>query len=425
METASDFLPALQETEEQFDPAVEARLVFEEAARRLDLEDWIVHRLRQPQREIIVHLPRRPAGGQAGMFTAFRVQHSTARGPALGGLHLRPDAYLAQVKAEAMEKTWQCALLDLPLGGGAGAIVCDPEQLTERELRTLARDYIWALHDVVGCCQNLVAPGDGANEQIMAWMWSAYARARGPLEPGAILGKPAALGAGTVPSDPTGRGLFLLLETILAERGMPLQGLRVSVQGFDKTGAALALLLFEAGARLVAVNDISGGLYREEGLDIAAVRAFVQRAGMLFGYPEAEAVSNAEVLETPCDVLVLAAGEGQLAAQSAGRVQARIVLEASAEAICRAADKILQARDVLVVPDILASAGGTVACFLEWAQSLRWSCWSLGESEAFLKNRLQTAYARASAVALSYNLDLRQAAHLAAVERLAAVLRLR
>lgn len=423
MGAARDFLPQFTaRADEEFDPLVEATLAFEEAARRLDLEDWIVHRLRQPERELTIHLPRVADNGQVTTFTAFRVRHSTVRGPALGGVRLRPDLHLGQVKADAMAMTWQCALLDLPFGGCAGAIVCDPRKLSERELRRLVKDYIWALRDVLGPFQDVITPDAGCNDRTMAWMSAGYSRLRGEM--GAVLGKPAVLGGLPAYWDATARGLLLVLQEVLAERNAPLCGQRVAIQGFGNVGGAAALFLFEAGARIVAVCDTSGGLYHEGGLDIPALRDFVSRTGTLSGYPGAQAVSSADVLQARCEVLIPAAAEKQLTTAIAGRVQAAIVLEAARGAITRGAEKILESRGVLVVPDILANAGAVIGSFLEWAQNLRFTCLSTEEVEESLKTRLHNAYGEVKNAARCYTLNLRQAAHLVGVQLVAAALRL-
>jgi len=426
MGNAKDFLPLPAiELEEEYDPFIEATLQFEQVAHHLDLEDWIVHRLKHTERELTVHLPLVCDNGQVATFTGFRVQHNTVRGPSLGGVRFSPDAHLSQVKAMAVALTWQCALLDLPFGGSAGAIVCDPQKLSERELQQLTKDYIYALRDFIGPFKDIATPDFGSNDQTMAWMLDSYTRVRGQMELGTVTGKPSILWGLPAYAAATGRGLFFVIQEVLAERNARLPEQQVAIQGFGKVGAAVARFLHEAGARIVAVADISGGLYNENGLDIPALQAYVEHNRVLFSYPQAEAVRNADVLEAPCNILILAATERQLTANNAERLQVAIVLEGARGPTTRAADKLLEARGVLVIPDILANAGGMVASFLEWTQNVHHSRLSAAEVEEGLKAGMQNAYREVKATARSYGTNLRLAAHLLAVGRVAAALRFR
>lgn len=421
---AQELLPGVI-VEEEYDPFLEATLQFEEAARELDLEDWIVQRLRHTEREITVNLPLVRDDGRAVSFTGFRVQHNTVRGAAIGGVRLAPEAHLSQGKALAMATTWQCALLDIPFGGSAGAIVCDPQRLSERELSRLVKDYIQALRGLIGPFTDVIMQDVGSNERILAWMLDAHAHAEGHLHPGVVTNKPEALFGLPGHEQATADGLLLLLEEILEERKGKLAGQRVAIQGFGKLGRSLARLLHQAGARVVAVADISGGLYREDGLDVSALEAHVERTGVLFGYPEAETVCNADVLEARCDVLVPAAVERQLTAVNAEHIQARYVLEGAHGATTRAANKILEARGVTVVPDLLANAGGTAQAYLEWTLNVCYRYLLVGEAEEHLKRRILHAYQTVRATARHHHTNLRHAAHLRAVEQVAAALRLR
>jgi glutamate dehydrogenase/leucine dehydrogenase len=408
MERAINYLPpSAGLPEDDLDATV---LAFEEAARRLDLEPEIVARLRHPEREIIVHLPH------AHTYTGIRVQHSRVRGPALGRLYLRPGIHLAEIRTRAMESTWQCALLDLPLGGAAGAIVCDPDRLPERELKGLVHDYAAALRGLLGPLEDVVAPGGGCNETVMAWI-------SGGLLPGTAVGLPAALGGRFSFPRMAGQGLAVLAQEALAERGIALPGARVAIEGFAGVGAAAAERLAEAGARMVALSDVSGGLFQEHGLDLSSVQAYAASHGLLFGYPEAAAVRNAEVLEAPCDLLITAAAEKQIVGNNAGRIRAGVVLEAAWGAVTRPAGELLEARGVLLIPDLLATAGETVAAFLEWTRQVHAAPLTDELAAEVLRRRLREACAAVRAVARKHSLSLRQAAHQLAVDRVATALR--
>lgn len=426
MVTANDLLPpSALRAEEEFDSFIEATLAFEEAAEQLDLEEWIVQRLRHAERELTVHVPIVMDHGEALTFTGFRVQHSTVRGPAIGGVRLAADIHLGQVKALAMAKSWQCALLGLPFGGSAGAIICDPAKLSERELRALIKDYVYALGDIIGPFQDVLTRDADAPEHTTAWMADAHARARGHAARAGITGLPPVLGG--LPGDHSaiGRGVLHLVEKALMDRKTSLQGQRVAVQGFGAAGASAALCLSEAGARVIAVSDLSGGLHNESGLDIGEVQIFAKNNGMLFGYPGAEAISNEEVLEARCDILIPAAAERQITAQNARQVHAGIVLEVADSSVTRAADKILESRNVQVIPDLLGNAGGAVAAFLEWARNARCYYCSAAEADDRLKVLLQDGHEQVSRTVRRFRCDLRRAAYLFAIDRVAGALRLK
>ncbi|HYN16204.1 MAG TPA: Glu/Leu/Phe/Val dehydrogenase [Terriglobales bacterium] len=422
--TAHDFLP-LVAIEEELDAYLESTLELEEAARVLDLEDWIVERLRHPEREITANLVLVRDNGQALNCTAFRVQHSTARGPLLGGVRLSPHTQLGETRALAMNQTWQCALLDVPFGGAAGAVVCDPARLSERELRHLSKDYVEALRGILGPGTDVLMEDLGSNPQVLTWMLDAHARAAGHLEPGAVTGKPGVLFGLPDHADAAAQGLFATLALALGESGRKLAGLRVALQGMGQTGLALARLLDDAGARLVAVADISGGVQCDEGLPVPALMEWMASKDVLLGFPEAEPVTNAEVLETGCDVLVLAAAPRQVTAANAAHIRASLVIEAVEGAITGAAEQALDERGAIVVPALLAGAGATAAAYLEWSLNLGHEGFLLDGVEENIRLRMEAAYREARRAAQRYKVNLRRGALLAAVEKVAAALRLR
>ncbi len=422
--TARDLLPiGIGEPEAPYDPLLEVMVDFEEAARQLDLEDWIVQRLRHTEREVTVNLPLLRDDGQAVTVAGMRVQHNTSRGPTLGGVRLSGTAHLSQVKAAAVRMTWQCALLDLPFGGAAGALVADAHELSEPELRRLFKCYINSLHDLIGPYKDVLALDGGTNERTAAWMLDSDARARGLLELGVVTGKPAVLGGLPAPRAAAGRGLFLLLQEIL--EGREANRLRVALQGFGKLNMSVAHHLHEAGARVVGVADVSGGLLRQNGIDIPALATYATRTGTIFGFGGADAACNADVLECPCDVLILAAAERQVNAGNAARLQAPLVVEVAEGAVTRAGEKALEARQVVVVPDLLANAGSVLASYLEWKQNVTFAPFGPEEIEKELYRRTTQAYRAVHDCARKYGISLRRAALLLAVDRVGAALRLR
>ncbi|HVP42597.1 MAG TPA: Glu/Leu/Phe/Val dehydrogenase [Terriglobales bacterium] len=420
----SDTLLPTAETED-FDPLVQATLHFETAARHLDLEAWIVQRLRHPERELSLNLPLITNDGLPLMVTAYRVQHCTWQGPGLGGVRYSPDVRLSHVRAAAMTTTWECALFDLPFGGSAGAIVCDPQRLSERELRDVTKEYVYALRGIAGPATDVLAPGIGSNAQTAAWMFDGFIRAAGHMEAAAVTGKPEGLWGLPAFDALVARNLFLLLEQVLLERGGLVRGATVAVQGFGKLGGAAARLLYDAGARVVAIADLSGGLHNPHGLDIAELQSYVETNHVMLGFPRAEAATNEQVLETSCDLLVAAADEHQITAANAARVHAGVVVEAVQETITPAADRILADRGVLVVPDILANSTRLLASVLEWSRNQRGLCRTNGDVEAHMKDCIQRAYLAVHDCGAREHIGLRAAAHLLAVDRIASALRAR
>lgn len=422
---ASEFLPQAAIEDVEFDSLLQATMQFEEAARALELEDWIVQRLRHPEREATVNLVLVRDNGQAAGFTAFRVQHSTARGPTLGGIRLSPHAQLSDIRALALQMTWQCALLDVPFGGASGAIVCEPGKLSERELRRVSKDYVQALHGILGPNQDVLMEDLGSNPTVLSWMLDAYARAAGHFEPGAVTGKPPVLFGLPDHADATARGVLELVLLALASQRHSLAGARVALQGFGQVGAAMAHLLDEAGVRFVAIADISGGLRRDDGIAVSKLLEWNTANRVLFGYPEAEAVPNADVLQAECDVLILAAAPRQVTHQNAARIRTPLVIEVTPGGVTNEAATILEEHGTTIVPSILASAGATAAAYLEWSRNLGHEGFLLDGVEENVRLYIETAYNTARQAAAQDGLSLRRGAMLAAVEKVGAALRLR
>jgi len=402
--------PELLEEDRLLDDAAQ----LEQSARDLDLEHWIVQRLKHPQRETTVNLPLQRASSGALTVTGLRVQHLHPRAGCLGPVLLTPDAHLAQFRAVALNLTLQCALFDLPLGGSAGAIVCDPAQLSERELRQLVHDYLAAL-DVRG---DIFVPA----EFPTAWTSSAN-----QLEAAVVVGTPAILGGIPDPAAALASGWFALLSGVLSQppaTSYELRNCRVALQGFGPAAAALAHRLHDAGARIVALADKSGGLIADRGLDLPAVAAHVAVQHMLYGFEGAEPVRNSEVLESGCDLLIAAAAERQVNAQNAARIRAPLVLEAVDNAVTTAAASILATRGMTVVPALLGSAPRLLSWFVEWQHGLTYSLPDQGSVEALITRKLADVFQRVRSNAASRKLPLADAARLLALENFAAILRL-
>jgi len=423
---ANDLLSAqMLRDEEPYDPWLQATLHFEAAAHSLDLEDWIVQRLRHPEREVLLHLPVMSEAGQALTISGYRVQHCTWQGPTLGGVRFTPDTPLNQVRAAAMTTTWECALFDLPFGGSAGAIVCDPYKLSERELRDVTKEYVYALRGIAGPATDVLAPDIGSNEQTAAWMFDGFIRAAGHIEAGVVTGKPAGLWGLPGYDALVARSLFFLIQEVLAERATRVAGCRIAIQGFGKVGFATARLLHDAGANVIAISDLSGGLHNDQGLDIVDLHSYVETNRSMSGFPGGSALSNGDVLETRCDLLLAAATEHQLTAANAGKVRAEIVVEAARETITPAADRIFVDHDVLVVPDILANSTRLLASVIEWSRNQRGVCRLDGEVDKHIRDCVQKAYLAVHEAATRQKITLRAAAHLLAVDRIASALRVR
>jgi glutamate dehydrogenase/leucine dehydrogenase len=421
---AKDFLPATLELEETADPYIDVAAEIEDLARHLDLEEWILNRLRHTEREITVNLPLTREGGRALSITGFRVQHLSARGPMFGSVSICPTAQLSHLRAAAIEMTLQAVLLNAPFGGAAGAIVCDPEAFSETELHCLAKEYVRGLRGILGRFNDVLGPGEGCNQHIMAWMLDSHAQTQGHMELGVVAGRPSEMWGIENRGDLAGRGLGIVLQHVLRESKSSLSGLTVAVQGFGVLGASLARGLQHCGARVIAVADASGGLRDPHGIDIDALGSYVAEKRFVLGFPGAEHASNADVIQSHCDVLIAAAGRKQITNANASAVRARVVVEASAGAITGSAESLLNNAGAIVIPGILTTSGETVAAFVEWNQSLRFSQLPPADLDQELEIRIGKACEQVLATALKHEISLRRAAHLAAIERIASELRM-
>jgi glutamate dehydrogenase (NAD(P)+) len=407
------------------DPWEMALRQFHAAADRLALAPGIRDYLATPHRELIVNFPVRMDDGSVRMFTGYRVHHSSVLGPTKGGIRYSPEVRINEVRALAMWMTWKSALAHLPYGGAKGGVACDPRHLSPGELQRLTRRYASEISLLMGPQSDIPAPDVGTNAQVMAWIMDTFSMQQGHSVPSVVTGKPVSIGGSVGRSDATGRGVALSVREACRLRGVPFAGSRVAVQGFGNVGEAAARLLHAGGCRIVAVSDIAGGCYDPRGLDPRALLAYVKTRGGVAGYPGAAPVSPTGVLEVPCDVLIPAAIEGQITETNAPRIRAGIVVEGANGPTTPGADAILAERGVLIVPDILANAGGVTVSYFEWVQDLQAYFWSEDEINRHLERIIVSTFRRVAALAAARRVTMRTAALLIAVQRVADALRTR
>jgi len=392
---------------------------FDEAADRLGLSQAMRAILRKPKRELIVNFPVRMDNGDVEMYTGYRVQHNINRGPAKGGIRFSPEVSLDEVRALAMWMTWKCAVVGIPFGGAKGGVICDPHKLSRTELERLTRRYATEISVLMGPDSDIPAPDMNTNPQIMAWMMDTFSMHMGYSVPAVITGKPLAIGGSEGRLEATARGVQFVTREAMHDLGLRPEDCSVVVQGFGNVGSISARLLHEMGCRVVAVSDIQGGVYNPHGIDIHKALRHSKEHGSLRGLPDTEAITNAELLELPCDVLVPAALENQLTAKNAPRVKARLIVEAANGPTTPDADHILNDRGIMVVPDILANAGGVTVSYFEWVQDLQRFFWAELEINNRLEQIMMRAYRATCAKAEEQETNLRIGAYLLAVTRVA------
>jgi glutamate dehydrogenase (NAD(P)+) len=392
---------------------------FDEAADRLGLSQAMRAILRKPKRELIVNFPVRMDNGDVEMFTGYRVQHNINRGPAKGGIRFSPEVSLDEVRALAMWMTWKCAVVGIPFGGAKGGVICDPHNLSSTELERLSRRYATEISILIGPDSDIPAPDMNTNPQVMAWMMDTFSMHKGFSIPAVITGKPLAIGGSEGRLEATARGVQFVAVEAMHDLGMLPEDSSVVVQGFGNVGSISARLLNELGCKIVAVSDISGGVYNAKGIDVHRVLRYSKEHGALRGLPDAEAVTNSELLELPCDVLVPAALENQLTAKNASRVKARLIIEAANGPTTPEADHILNDRGIMIVPDILANAGGVTVSYFEWVQDLQRFFWAEHEINNRLESIMIRAYRASRVKADEQDTNLRMGSYLLAVARVA------
>jgi glutamate dehydrogenase (NAD(P)+) len=403
-----------------------AQRQFDLAAERLDLDPGMRLVLREPRREFTVHFPVHMDDGSVQVFTGYRVQHNLGRGPAKGGIRYHQDVSLDEVKALAMWMTWKCAVVGIPYGGGKGGVIVDPKKLSQKELEALTRRYFTEIEVLVGPEKDIPAPDVNTNAQIMAWMMDTFSMHAGYTVPGVVTGKPISLGGSEGRTEATARGTVYCIVEAARHLGIELPKATVSIQGFGNAGSIAARLITEEGSKVVAVSDSTGGIHDPNGLDVAKVIAWKQEHGTVQGFPGAKDISNAEVLEVECDILIPAALENQITAANAGNIKARLVAEAANGPTTPEADEILfKSWKTFMIPDILCNAGGVTVSYFEWVQDLNRDHWSEQVVNEKLKGIMVKAFQEVLAVARREQCDMRTAAYLLAVRRVADAMEMR
>jgi glutamate dehydrogenase (NAD(P)+) len=367
-------------TTERAAPAINpwhvAQQQFDIAADKLNLDPGLRQVLREPRRELHVHFPVKMDDGTVRVFTGFRVQHNLSRGPAKGGIRYHQNVSIDEVKALAMWMTWKCAVVGIPFGGGKGGVVVDPKKLSRRELENLTRRFATEIEVLIGPERDIPAPDVNTNAQTMSWIMDTYSMHVGYTVPGVVTGKPISLGGSEGRNEATARGTVFCVVEAARHLGIDLTKSTVVVQGFGNAGSIAAQLMQKEGSKVLAVSDSSGGIYNPEGLDAGRVVAWKAEHGTVVGFPGAKAVSNAELLEIECDVLIPAALENQITADNAERIKAKIVAEAANGPTTPEADDILFRNGIFMIPDILCNAGGVTVSYFEWVQDLNRDHWS-------------------------------------------------
>jgi glutamate dehydrogenase (NAD(P)+) len=401
----------------QDDPFVIAQQQFDMVAERLRLDDGMRQILRVPTRELTTAFPVLMDDGSTRVFTGYRVQHNLARGPAKGGIRYSPFVTRNEVRALAMLMTWKCAVVNLPFGGAKGGVCCNTKELSRQELERLTRRYATEISILIGPTSDIPAPDMYTDAQVMAWIMDTYSMHKGYSVPGVVTGKPLSIGGSLGRQEATGRGCVYTITSAARQLGLELPGATVVVQGFGNVGAVVAQLLEEAGCRLIAVSDSQGGIYNPQGLRTADLLACKRESGSVQHAQAGERLSNAELLELPCDILVPAALEQQLTASNAARLQARLIAEGANAPTTPEADAILAERHIPVIPDILANAGGVTVSYFEWVQNLQELRWKEEEVNRQLKEVMAESFAQVFAIAERERVSLRLAAYMLAVGR--------
>jgi glutamate dehydrogenase (NAD(P)+) len=388
-------------------------------AKRLGLDSDIHQRLRLPRRALVVSIPVLMDSGKTEVFTGYRVHHSTVLGPTKGGVRYAPDVDLGEVSALAMLMSWKCALMGLPYGGAKGGVRCNPRTMSLKEKEGLTRRYTAEIILLIGPDLDIPAPDLGTDEQTMAWMMDTYSMTQGKSVPGVVTGKPLIVGGSAGRREATGRGIVYAIYQAARHLGYEIRGRKVVVQGFGNVGSVAARLLWREGCVIVAVGDVKGGIYNPAGLDIRQLETHIADTGSVVGFPGADAVTNEELLTLPCDIVVPAAVGGQIHARNADRIKASLIAEGANGPTTPEGDAILRDRGVTVIPDILANAGGVVVSYFEWVQGLQYYFWRESEITARLQEIMTRAFNRVWALGAKEGTDLRTAALMEGIRRVA------
>jgi len=392
---------------------------FDFAAKKLNLDEGLWKILRFPNREIIVHIPVLMDDGHMEVFTGYRVQHSIARGPAKGGVRYSPDVSLDEVRALASWMTWKCAVVNIPFGGAKGGIICDPKKMSQTELERMTRRYTAELIEFIGPEKDVPAPDMGTNEQTMAWMMDTYSMHMRQTCTAVVTGKPLNIGGSRGRREATGRGVMIVCDEAIKKLGMKREETRVIVQGFGNVGSNAADLMHKAGYKVIGVGEFDGGLFNAKGIDIAALVEYKSRNNTIVGFPGADAKPTADLLVTECEILAPCATENVITSKNADQVKAKIIAEGANGPTTAVADDILAAKNIFIIPDILANAGGVTASYFEWVQDRQGFFWKESVVNEQLEHILVDSFNSVVEYAETHKVNNRIAAYMLAIDRVA------
>lgn len=398
----------------------------DEAAKLIKLDNGLHQILAHPKRVLIVSIPVRLDNEEIRVFTGFRSQHNDARGPYKGGIRYHPQVTIDEVKALSMWMTWKCAIADIPYGGGKGGVICNPKQMSDLELERMTRRYAYAIADIIGPHTDIPAPDVYTGGKEMAWIMDTYSALKGNyVQPEVITGKPLAIGGSLGRTEATGRGLSFTVREAAKKLKLNLHTATVAVQGFGNAGQYAAQLLEEQGAKVIAASDSKGGVYNKNGIQIGALRKHKEKKGSVVGFPESKSISNEEVLETDCTVLIPAALENQITKKNAPKISAKVVAEAANGPTTPEADDILYKNKTLLIPDVLANGGGVTVSYFEWLQNLRRESWSESQVNEMLDKNITGAFSDVYATHDKYQVNMRKASTVLAINRVVDAIKIR
>ncbi len=399
---------------------------FRFAAEILKLDDGLFQYLASPVKQVIVSIPVVMDSGKIEVFEGYRVIHDNVLGPSKGGIRYAPDVNIDEVKALAAWMTWKCAVVNVPFGGAKGGVRVNPHELSQSELERLTRRYTANMLEVFGPDKDIPAPDMNTNEQIMAWIMDTYSMNSQRTETAVVTGKPVILGGSQGRKEATGRGVVTVTLAALSKMGLMPNKVSVAVQGFGNVGSVSAQLMYEQGASIIAISDLSGGYYNKEGINIPEAMKYVkENKNSLEGYPGAEKITNEELLELDCDVLIPAAKEDQISRHNAGRIKAKIIAEGANGPVTANADTMLDEKGIMVIPDILANAGGVTVSYFEWVQDRQGYFWTEERVNRRLNRMMRDAFDNVYGVSEKYKITLRQAAYVYAIDKVATTLKMR
>jgi len=412
---------------EKINPFEVAKKQVDIASRYLDFDPGVMEKLKVTKREMIVHFPAKMEDGTVRIFTGYRVQHNIGRGPAKGGIRYHPDVDLDEIRALAMWMTWKSAVVNIPFGGAKGGIQCNPKEMSLREIENMTRRFTWEISLMIGPEKDIPAPDVYTNPQVMAWIMDTYSILKGYSVPGVVTGKPIELGGSLGRFEATGRGVVITVLEALKYLNKPVEGATVAIQGSGNVGGIAAQYFDRAGAKVIAISDSKGGIYNRNGLNVKEILDCKRKYSCIITSEtkQGEAITNEELLELNCDILVPAALENQITEKNAARIKARIIAEGANGPTTPEADEILNDKGVFIVPDILANAGGVTVSYFEWVQNLQELIWSEEEVSERLTKIMQRSFREVLEISLSKKIPMRTAALVLGIGRVAEAQRLR